>query len=179
MKLSLLTIDHSPVPPDNWLQFDVRNQEFYGIPMPADEGSREYQLVSSITGFENELIIQYSTLEFLMYFIFSLSIQVCEDRGGLRAHDGLVVVVHPAPHVPYSVEFSITINPHYETFIRNTPLKRKFVEKLRELFEEPDTSNIVLGRISKVGRSNNSLYNCNTVYLYIYLPFKKNLFLIK
>lgn len=118
MRLSLLTIDSSPVPPDNWLQFDVRNQEFYGVPMAEDEGSKEYQLV-------------------------------CEDRGGLRAHDGLVVVVHPAPQVTYSVEFSITINPHYETFIRNTPLKRKFVEKLRELFGDADTSNIVLGRISK------------------------------
>ncbi|XP_052126502.1 dystroglycan 1 [Frankliniella occidentalis] len=118
MKLSLLTMDHSLIPPDNWLQFDIKNQEFYGVPMPSDEGSKEYQLV-------------------------------CEDRGGLRAHDGLVVVVHRAKVVPYSVEFSITINPHYETFIRNTPQKRKFVEKLRELFGDPDTSNIVIGRISK------------------------------
>lgn len=76
--------------------------------------------------------------------------QVCEDRGGLRAHDGLVVVVHPAPSVPYSVEFSITINPHYETFIRNTQQKRKFVEKIRDLFNDPDSSNIVIGRIGKV-----------------------------
>lgn len=116
MKLSLLTMDHSPIPSDNWLQFDIRNQEFYGVPMPSDEGSKEYQLV-------------------------------CEDREGLRAHDGLVVVVHPAPRVQYSVEFSITINPRYETFIRDTQLKRKFVEKLRDLFEDSDTSNIVIGRI--------------------------------
>ena len=46
MKLSLLTMDHSPIPSDNWLQFDIRNQEFYGVPMPSDEGSKEYQLVS-------------------------------------------------------------------------------------------------------------------------------------
>lgn len=78
--------------------------------------------------------------------------QVCEDRGGLRAHDGLVVVVHPAPRVQYNVEFSITINPHYETFIRSSPLKRKFVEKLKELFDDKDTSNIVIGKISRVSR---------------------------
>ncbi|KAJ1524398.1 hypothetical protein ONE63_010898 [Megalurothrips usitatus] len=118
MKLSLLTVDHSPIPPDNWLQFDVRNQEFYGMPMPSDEGSKEYQLV-------------------------------CEDRGGLRAHDGLVVVVHPAPAIPYSVEISIRLNMHYETFIRSSAKKRKFVEKLREVVNDPDTSNIVIGKISK------------------------------
>lgn len=45
LRLSLLTMDRSQVPPMNWLQFDVKNQEFYGTPMREDEGRKEYQLV--------------------------------------------------------------------------------------------------------------------------------------
>lgn len=46
MKLSLLNMDRSPILPSHWLQFDVKNQEFYGIPMAAsDVGRTEYQLV--------------------------------------------------------------------------------------------------------------------------------------
>lgn len=45
MKLSLLTMDHAPVPVNSWLQFDEKNQEFFGVPMPSDEGTHEYQLV--------------------------------------------------------------------------------------------------------------------------------------
>lgn len=45
LRLSLLTMDRSQVPPTNWLQFDVKNQEFYGTPAREDEGRKEYQLV--------------------------------------------------------------------------------------------------------------------------------------
>lgn len=48
LKLSLLTMDRSQVPPTNWLQFDVKNQEFFGTPVQEDEGRREYQLVRSL-----------------------------------------------------------------------------------------------------------------------------------
>ncbi|XP_067001643.1 dystroglycan 1 [Anabrus simplex] len=113
LKLSLLTIDRSPIHPTNWLQFEVKNQEFYGIPMPGDEGRREYQLV-------------------------------CEDKGGLTAHDGLVVVVHPAAKVHYNVEFSMTLGISYDQFRSSASLKRKFVEKLCELFDTKNTSAVVL-----------------------------------
>jgi neurexin len=46
LKLTLLTVDRSQVPVINWLQFDIKNQEFFGIPMKEDEGRKEYQLVS-------------------------------------------------------------------------------------------------------------------------------------
>lgn len=46
LKLTLLTIDRSQVPVTNWLQFDIKNQEFFGTPMKEDEGRKEYQLVS-------------------------------------------------------------------------------------------------------------------------------------
>jgi len=45
MKMSLLTIDRKPIPPHEWLQFDSKNQEFYGVPMSTDIGRKEYQLV--------------------------------------------------------------------------------------------------------------------------------------
>lgn len=45
MKMSLLTIDRIPIPPHEWLQFDSKNQEFYGVPMRPDIGRKEYQLV--------------------------------------------------------------------------------------------------------------------------------------
>jgi len=41
-------MDRTQVPLTNWLQFDVKNQEFYGIPMPGDEGHKEYQLVRQL-----------------------------------------------------------------------------------------------------------------------------------
>lgn len=46
LKLSLMTIDRTQVPANNWLQFDAKNQEFYGIPLWGDKSFSEYQLVS-------------------------------------------------------------------------------------------------------------------------------------
>jgi neurexin len=48
LKLTLLTMDRKQVPLTNWLQFDVKNQEFFGTPMPGDEGRKEYQLVRQL-----------------------------------------------------------------------------------------------------------------------------------
>ena len=48
LKLSLVTIDRKPIPNNHWLQFDVKNQEFYGIPMQTDVGQVEYQLVCAV-----------------------------------------------------------------------------------------------------------------------------------
>ncbi|KAK0080102.1 hypothetical protein PV326_008336 [Microctonus aethiopoides] len=45
MRMSLLTIDRNPIPGDDWLQFDINNQEFYGVPMKNDIKRKEYQLV--------------------------------------------------------------------------------------------------------------------------------------
>ncbi|XP_039758900.1 dystroglycan isoform X2 [Pararge aegeria] len=46
LQLSLRFSDRSDIPSDNWLQFDARNQEFYGVPSPSDQGSVEYQLIA-------------------------------------------------------------------------------------------------------------------------------------
>lgn len=42
----MLSIDRTPLDPKHWLQFDSKNQEFYGIPMPSDAGQKEYLLVA-------------------------------------------------------------------------------------------------------------------------------------
>ncbi|XP_055371649.1 uncharacterized protein LOC129605753 isoform X2 [Condylostylus longicornis] len=46
LKLSLLTMERNELNPKHWLQFDSKNQEFYGIPKVADYGSEEYLLVA-------------------------------------------------------------------------------------------------------------------------------------
>lgn len=46
LKLSLLTMDRKNISEKNWLQFDSKNQEFYGIPKFNDQGSEDYILVA-------------------------------------------------------------------------------------------------------------------------------------
>ncbi|XP_063700768.1 uncharacterized protein LOC134831059 isoform X1 [Culicoides brevitarsis] len=50
LQLSLLSQDRQKLDPHYWLQFDVRNREFYGIPKPGDFGQREYLLVAKDRG---------------------------------------------------------------------------------------------------------------------------------
>lgn len=44
--MSLLTYERSELDPKYWLQFDSKNQEFYGVPKFGDAGQREYVLVA-------------------------------------------------------------------------------------------------------------------------------------
>lgn len=46
MKLSLLTFERKELEPKYWLQFDSKNQEFFGVPKFTDAGQREYVLVA-------------------------------------------------------------------------------------------------------------------------------------
>ncbi|XP_012219868.1 dystroglycan 1 isoform X2 [Linepithema humile] len=117
MKMSLLTVDRISIPPHEWLQFDSKNQEFYGVPMRTDEGRKQYQLV----------VI---------------------DKEGLSATDGLIVVVHPAPSMSHTVEFSMTLDIPYDSFAHSALQKRNFIEKLRDLYGDKDTSAISLHNIS-------------------------------
>ncbi len=47
LTLHLLTMDRKELSPRSWLNFDVRNQEFYGVPLEEEVGRTEYQLVCS------------------------------------------------------------------------------------------------------------------------------------
>ncbi|XP_053595810.1 dystroglycan 1 isoform X1 [Microplitis demolitor] len=46
LRLSLLHGDRTPIASHEWLQFDVNNQEFYGVPLKTDSKRREYQLIA-------------------------------------------------------------------------------------------------------------------------------------
>lgn len=46
LKLSLLTSERGKLDSRLWLQFDSKNQEFYGVPKSADIGEREFLLVA-------------------------------------------------------------------------------------------------------------------------------------
>lgn len=109
LNISLLTADRQPIPSTNWLQFDSKNREFYGIPRKA--GRTEYQLV-------------------------------CVDSGGLPATDSLEVVVEVAPKRHYNVEFSMTIEVPLDTFINSAGMQRRFTEKLMDILNENNSSNI-------------------------------------
>lgn len=50
LTLSLKTKDHKELSPRHWLQFDSKNEEFYGIPKSGDTGSEEYMLVAQDSG---------------------------------------------------------------------------------------------------------------------------------
>lgn len=112
LNISLLTSDRLHIPSHNWLQFDSKNREFYGI--PTKHGRNEYQLI-------------------------------CVDSGGLSVIDSLEVVIHDPPKVVYNVEFSMTVELAYDTFVKSAKLQRKFVEKLMEIFGDKDAKNIIFG----------------------------------
>lgn len=54
-----MTIDRTQVPANSWLQFDAKNQEFYGIPLWGDKSVSEYQLVNYISHFSTNHILYY------------------------------------------------------------------------------------------------------------------------
>ncbi|KAM7341752.1 dystroglycan isoform 4-T5 [Cochliomyia hominivorax] len=50
LTLSLKTKDHKELNPRHWLQFDSKNEEFYGVPKSGDTGPEEYMLVAEDAG---------------------------------------------------------------------------------------------------------------------------------
>uniref|UniRef100_A0A2M4AJI0 Dystroglycan 1 n=2 Tax=Anopheles triannulatus TaxID=58253 RepID=A0A2M4AJI0_9DIPT len=46
LKLKLLTTERQMLDTYHWLQFDSKNQEFYGVPRPSDIGRKEYLLMA-------------------------------------------------------------------------------------------------------------------------------------
>ncbi|KAH0821923.1 hypothetical protein GEV33_000868 [Tenebrio molitor] len=107
LNISLLTADRQAIKPSNWLQFDSKNREFFGI--PRKPGRSEYQLI-------------------------------CVDSAGSTATDSLEIVVYPAPKMHYNVEFSMTIETPYDTFVNSASMQRKFIEKLQEVFGDRNAS---------------------------------------
>lgn len=127
-------MDRAPLDAKYWLQFDAKNNEFYGIPKFGDNGQREYLLVA-------------------------------EDREGLTATDALVVVVGHAAHREYSGLFELTLGIEYEHF-NNSAIQRRFVERIAQIFGDPNTQHIQIRAIRKIhqtGRTMITYYN-NTLH---------------
>ncbi|XP_046601800.1 uncharacterized protein LOC107220800 isoform X3 [Neodiprion lecontei] len=120
MKMSLMTSERMPIPDDHWLQFDSNNHQFYGVPMPKDIGRKEYQLIVT-------------------------------DSAGASLTDALIVVVNPSNTSPpqHIVEFSMTLEIPYKNFVHSAAQKRKFMEKLGELFHDKDASAISIDNITE------------------------------
>lgn len=87
---------------------------------------------------------------------------VCEDREGLTANDGLVVDVFPRKSASYTVKFNVAIGVPYENFVNSATMKRKFFEKLKDVFGDANTDAIVLANIDGqpgTGTTSISWYN--------------------
>lgn len=80
LKLSLTTKDGEQIPHNNWLQFDVKNQEFYGIPMSQDVGQKEYLLVCKDKGglvARDNLVVNVHSAPPIMYNVeFSMKLNL-------------------------------------------------------------------------------------------------------
>ena len=62
---------------DNWLQFDKKNQEFFGVPLEGDVGREAYQLVCAdsqglmaIDGIEVHVVGRPFDEQFNLEFVF-------------------------------------------------------------------------------------------------------------
>lgn len=78
MKMSLLTIDRIPIPPHEWLQFDSKNQEFYGVPMYNDVGRKEYQLV--VTDKEGKITCRFILIKNNIFTIILNKVKIFYPR---------------------------------------------------------------------------------------------------
>lgn len=121
LKLTLHSADHQPLDPKSWLQFDVYNQEFYGLPLDSDAAVDEttYQLVAT-------------------------------DSQGATASDALVVVVQERSKRPEDsplVEFSLKISTDYDSVSSSAQRKVRLVEVIARLFGDEDTRNVLVRSI--------------------------------
>ncbi|KAK2719151.1 dystroglycan 1-like [Artemia franciscana] len=119
LKLSLQTMDRDPLDHSNWLQFDVANQEFYGVPLLKDAGKSEYLLVCT------------------------------DSQGLSVVDSMIVVVEERPIDERFNVEFSINLDVPYEDFSRNAHGKVRFIETLARAFGDANTSSIVLKSLKK------------------------------
>ena len=81
LTLSLKNKDHKDIDPGHWLQFDSKNEEFYGVPKISDTGIEEYFLVAEDPGgltATDALVVQVNHApkkDFSVYVKFYLAIR--------------------------------------------------------------------------------------------------------
>ncbi|CAG0895474.1 unnamed protein product [Cyprideis torosa] len=126
MLLSLRVTDtDTPIPPNNWLQFDIKNQEFYGIPLKGDLGKREYTLMCADRDGEHA-------------------------RDAL-----VVYVEHRPMFEHFNVEFTVEFEGDYTTFINSTRDKTRIVEKIADQFGDRTPEHVVVMDVRSGDRLSN------------------------
>ncbi|XP_026809474.1 dystroglycan [Rhopalosiphum maidis] len=120
LKLSLMTIDRTQVPENNWLQFDTKNQEFYGIPLWGEKILSEYQLICT------------------------------DREGRSNHDSLVVSIPNTTKPLPSAEFDMIFKTPEFKEFNNSAKLKKLFVERVANLFKDKDTANIVVLGISSV-----------------------------
>lgn len=144
--MKLLTTDRNTLDPNHWLQFDSKNQEFYGVPRTNDIGRKEYLLV----GGDHFRTLCMPEIGNRNSYAFALpTSQMAEDREGLTATDALVVVVNPHHKRDYSVLFELTLDISHEQF-NTAQVQRRFIERLAQVFGDASTHYIKIHHIRPI-----------------------------
>lgn len=102
------------VPRHNWLQFDTKNQEFYGVPLEGDVGRDVYQLVCS----DSQGLSAYDGIE-------------------------VVVTSRPFAE-KFNLEFTFVFNDTLDDGNKLAASRVKLVKTLARIFNDADTRHIVL-----------------------------------
>jgi len=100
LDLSLLTKQRLEVTSGNWLQFDKKNQEFYGVPLEGDVGREAYQLVCAdsqglmaIDGIEVHVVGRPFYERFNMEFVFVFNETLDDGQRLLNNRVGLLKTI--------------------------------------------------------------------------------------
>ncbi|KAM3963280.1 LOW QUALITY PROTEIN: dystroglycan [Aphomia sociella] len=146
LALSLRYSDRSELPAGHWLQFDTRNQEFYGLPAPSDEGSVHYQLIaedSSKKSAYDSLIVEVvksptirPTVEFQMTMEYPFQ-QLAYDANNKRKVVEKLAALFGQKTTGNIRILSITDNPTtiiwYNTSLPMDRCPKKEIEELRKM----------------------------------------------
>lgn len=132
LKLTLINEDRTKIDPHHWLQFDSKNNEFYGVPGPNDvSDSKTYILIA-------------------------------EDKSGVTASDALLVVVTDRVYKrEYNAAFDYQLEVGIEQF-NNAAAKRKFIERVLQVFGDSDAKHLLISSVKKIqyaGRTSVILVN--------------------
>ncbi|KOB65370.1 Dystroglycan, partial [Operophtera brumata] len=146
LALSLRYSDRTELPAGHWLQFDARNQEFYGLPAPSDEASVNYQLIaedSSKKSAYDSLIVEVvkaptirPTVEFQMTMEYPFARLAYDASNKRKVVEKLAALF--GQQEPSNIRIhSITNNPTtiiwYNTSLPMDRCPKKEIEELRKM----------------------------------------------
>ncbi|CAH0695832.1 unnamed protein product [Spodoptera exigua] len=146
LSLSLRYSDRTELPAGHWLQFDAKNQEFYGLPAPSDEGSVSYQLIaedSSKKSAYDSLIVEVAkaptirpTVEFQMTMEYPFPLLAYDANNKRKVVEKLAALFGQKETDNIRIQ-SITNNPTtiiwYNTSLPMDRCPKKEIEELRKM----------------------------------------------